>query len=171
MNKHFLTLTAVAALMLSSGAAMAKVSNATEKFIEKAVIGTQFEIESSQLALERSTNPDTRAFAKQIVDDHTKAAAELDKALVAGKIDAALKPGGLDRKHLKLLEELQKEDAKDFDEEYAEAQKKVHDDAVDLFEDYAKDGDNAALQTFASSMLPTLKAHEEKAKTLESKVD
>jgi putative membrane protein len=40
-------------------------------------------------------------------------------------------------------------------------QKAAHTDAVSLFETYAKDGDNAALKSFAAETLPTLNMHQD----------
>ena len=40
-------------------------------------------------------------------------------------------------------------------------QRDAHSDAVALFESYAKEGDNAALKTFAQETVPTLKMHKE----------
>lgn len=171
MKKTFLTLTTAIAMTLAAGTAMANVSKDTAKFVKEASLGSQFEIESSKLALDRSTNPEIRAFAQQMIDDHTAAAAGLEKAMADSKIDAAIKPAALDEKHVKILDELRNEDVKDFDEEYAEAQKKAHRKTVNLFEDYAKDGEDPALKSFATNTLATLKSHKDMAKTLESKVD
>jgi putative membrane protein len=40
-------------------------------------------------------------------------------------------------------------------------QRKAHADAVKLFESYARDGDNAALKTFAQRTVDTLKMHQQ----------
>jgi putative membrane protein len=43
----------------------------------------------------------------------------------------------------------------------------AHKDAVDLFERYAKGGDNAALKAWADKTLPALRHHLEMAQNLE----
>ncbi|MGT2466424.1 DUF4142 domain-containing protein [Mesorhizobium atlanticum] len=47
-------------------------------------------------------------------------------------------------------------------------QQDAHADAVKLFQDYAADGDNADLKTFAQQTLPTLKMHQEMVEKIAS---
>jgi putative membrane protein len=47
----------------------------------------------------------------------------------------------------------------DFDKTYADQQANAHKQAVNLFESYAKSGDNAAVKQFASKTLPVIKQH------------
>ena len=54
----------------------------------------------------------------------------------------------------------------DFDKTYAKQQVKAHERAVELFDDYAEEGDNAALKQFAANTLPTIKQHREQAEKL-----
>jgi putative membrane protein len=54
---------------------------------------------------------------------------------------------------------LKAKDGKDFDQAYDQAQLKGHQDAVALFEAYAKGGDNADLKKWAAATLPHLKQH------------
>src|SRR5690606_19029336 len=56
-------------------------------FIVKAANSGVFEIESSKIAVERSKNADVKAFAQQMIADHTKADQEL-KAIAQDKIPA-----------------------------------------------------------------------------------
>jgi len=55
----------------------------------------------------------------------------------------------------------------DFDKQYISDQQSVHKDAVDLFERYAKSGDNAGLKAWAGKILPALQHHKEIADKLE----
>jgi putative membrane protein len=48
---------------------------------------------------------------------------------------------------------------KDFDRGYDQTQLKAHQDAVVLFDAYAKDGDNAELKGWAFRTLPHLQEH------------
>lgn len=149
--------------------AHAETDKSTKDFVEKAAISGIFEVESSKLALQKSQNAEVKTFAQTMVDDHMKANNELKAAIDASKAGVAV-PTALDDKHAKLLKDLNKKSGKDFDKAYAEAQEDAHDDAVDLFEDYAKDGKNAELKAFAGKTLPTLEQHEEHADDLKDKV-
>jgi putative membrane protein len=51
--------------------------------VNKVAISDMFEIQSSQLALAKQADADTKPFAEKMVQDHQKASSEL-KALVDG---------------------------------------------------------------------------------------
>ena len=165
--------TALPLAVLSLLALPAQAEDAAKKnknFIEKAAIGGMFEVETSNIALTRSTNPDVKAFAQEMVADHTKAGDGLKEAVKASGIDVAVPPI-LDEEHQKKVTALKDVDAKDFDEDYIEAQEDGHDKTIALFEDYAKDGENAVLKKFAADTLPTLKTHKEHVDTLDKAIN
>lgn len=141
-----------------------------KNFIEKAAIGGMFEVESSKIALTRSTNPEVKTFAQEMVTDHTKAGEALKEAVKASGVTVAVPPI-LDEEHQKKVTALKEADAKDFDEDYIEAQEDGHDKTIALFEDYAKDGENAVLKKFAADTLPTLKTHKEHVDTLDKAIN
>lgn len=142
-----------------------------EEFAAKAAISGKFEIDSSKVALERSNSEDVKAFAQKMIDDHMKASEELKAAAAEAKLSPTALPDELDEKHLKIVNDLKAAKAEDFDNDYLEAQEEAHDDAVDLFEDFAKDGEAGPLKEFAQKTLSTLKAHEHEAEKLEEKHD
>jgi len=159
-------LVATAMTILGAGAAMA---TDTDDFVKKAAIANMYEIETSKVALNRSTSADVKAFAQQMIDDHTKVGADFKAAATTGGIAGAAIPAALDEKHAKKLAKLNEEDAGDFDDEYLDEQEEAHEEAIKLFKDYADDGDNASLKTFAANTLPSLQQHREKVETLDEK--
>lgn len=126
----------------------------------QASIGGMFEIESSNLALQRSKNPRLRQFAQMMVSDHQKAAARLKQAHPHGVA------GELDDTHAQIMDRLKAADAETFDALYVAEQTVAHQQAVTLFEGYASGGDNRALRAYASETLPTLRAHLDAVKKL-----
>jgi putative membrane protein len=48
-------------------------------------------------------------------------------------------------------------------------QQKAHDEAVMLFSDYAQDGKDKSLKSFAKETLPTLKMHKQKISAIAKK--
>jgi len=126
-----------------------------QSFVDKAVVGGMFEVESSQLALKTSKDPDVKKFADTMVSDHGKANAELEALAKEQKLTV---PTKLDKKHTEMLDSLQKAGA-GFDAPYIKAQLEGHVTTVNMFEQYAENGDNEALQTFAVKTLPTLRMH------------
>lgn len=153
-----------------ASASSAKESRETEKFVKTAPVANEFEIESSKLALTKSTNDKVKSFAQQMVDDHTKAGQDFQTALSSSSVDKSQVPTALDKKHQKIMDKLNKADAKDFDKDYIDAQTSAHKDAVSLFSDYSKKGDDQSLKAFATQTLPTLQHHKDMVKQLKSEV-
>lgn len=146
-----------------------RASISTDSFIQSATIGNQFEISSSRLALQKSQNEDIKPFAQQMVNDHTQAANDM-KTVIAS--EGATQPSqptiALDHEHQKMVDKLNKLSSVEFDKQYVKMQVKAHNDAVSLFRDYAKNGDNASLKSFAAQTLPTLKEHQQHIKEIAS---
>jgi putative membrane protein len=126
-------------------------------FIQQAAESNQFEIQSSQLALQKSKNAELKKFAQRMIDDHTKIADEL-KALLA-KANIPVPEIQLGPQDQALLAKLKNEKEAAFDRTYVMDQRKGHIQAVNLVEAYAKNGEIPALKQFASKILPTLKEH------------
>jgi putative membrane protein len=143
-------------------AAQAFAQTSTQDFVTKVSVSDMFEIQSSKLAVQKG-NENVRAFARQMITDHTKTSSEL-KGMV-GKAKAKL-PSGLDAEHQKMLDQLQKLAGDQFSQTYAGMQVQAHEEAVKLFESYASGGDDAQLKAWAAKTLPALKEHLQHAKAL-----
>lgn len=143
------------AMVLNSAQAMG--AHSASEFVRKAALGNEFEIESSKIALQKSQDDNIRNFAQQMIDDHSKAADDLTAA--TSNADMATPNTRLDRKHQAMLDRLNSKSGADFDRLYIRTQFKAHDEAVDLFKNYSKQGDNQVIQNFASNTLPTLEEH------------
>ncbi len=139
---------------------------AAQDFVNKVAISDMFEIQSSQLALSKQADADTKPFAEKMVQDHQKTSNELKALVDGGKVKAKL-PTALDAEHQKMLDDLKAKNGKDFDQSYDQVQLKAHRDAVALFEAYAKGGDNAELKGWAGQTLPHLKEHLSMAEKLQ----
>ena len=140
-------------------ATVASAATPTAKdFVKKVSYANQFEIQSSQLALDKSKNDDIDKFAQRMVDDHTEAAGNLDTALESSKLKVQPEDD-VDVKHKLLLGKLDVESGATFDRDYIGMQLKAHKEAVALFADYAANGKDPALKQFAADTLPTLKSH------------
>jgi putative membrane protein len=129
-----------------------------QEFVNKVAISDMFEIESSQLALSKEPDRDTKPFAERMVADHQKTSSELKSLVDGGKVKATL-PRALDSEHQGMLDELKGKSGKDFDQSYDQTQVKAHQDAVVLFEAYSRAGDDAELKRWAAKTLPNLKQH------------
>jgi putative membrane protein len=100
-----------------------------------------------------------------MVKDHQQTSAELKSLIDGGKVHATL-PKALDAEHQKLLDALKATQGKQFDEAYDLMQVEAHEKAVALVEEYARDGDNPDLKSWAMKTLPHLQEHLAMAKRL-----
>ncbi len=137
----------------------------TEDFVKQVAISDMFEIESSKLAEQKAAAAPVKTFAGQMVKDHTKTSTELKGMVSGGKVKAEA-PGAMDSSHQSKLDKLKGLNGADFDKQYVSDQQSAHKDAVDLFERYAKGGDNAELKAWAGKTVPALKHHKEMADKL-----
>src|SRR6266550_9599628 len=131
---------------------------AAQDFVNKVAISDMFEIQSSQLALSKQPDKDTKPFAQKMVTDHQKTSKELKSLVDGGKVKATL-PSALDAEHRQMLDDLKTKNGKDFDKSYDQIQVKAHQDAVALFKAYATEGDDPELKRWAAKTLPNLERH------------
>lgn len=141
-------------------------ADSNNAFVSEAIGAGMAEIQTSQLALEKTQSPQVKAFAQQMIKDHTKANQHLlDLAKQHGfsvPDDAALTS-----KARKMM--LQVQDGASFDAAYATHQVDAHEQAVRLFDEESRStSDPDDLRTFAKSTLATLKHHLEMAKQLQN---
>src|SRR5712675_1761444 len=92
------------ACALCAAPAMAQTRASTNDFATKVAISDMMEIQSSQLALDRQPNADTKPFAQRMITDHQQTSKELKALVEGGKVKAPL-PTGLDAEHQKKLDE------------------------------------------------------------------
>ncbi|MBN3820474.1 DUF4142 domain-containing protein [Paraburkholderia sp. Se-20369] len=136
------------------------------EFVDKAGIVGKTEMQASQLALEKSTSPDVRAFAKRMLDDHGR---------VIGRLRGLGARKGLPVQTVQIVnpdvEALRRRSGRDFDLAYiAMAGPDAHRGAVQLFEDEARNGRDPDLRAFASDTLPVLRQHWVAAEALARKL-
>ena len=138
---------------------------AAPDFVQKAAVSDMFEVESSKVALKRSTNSEVKAFARMMIKAHTQTTADL-KAAIAKSGQTLLPPSTLPDDKAKALQDLKDADAKDFDKKFMDAQVDGHQAALDLMARYAKDGDVADIKDFAGKTAPAVQEHLDKAKAI-----
>lgn len=141
------------------------VSPSTQDFVTQAAVGGMFEIQSSQLALERG-DEQTKMFAQTMITDHQKLAEQL-KSFVDSSGGKLMLPTALDEDHKEMVDELAKLSGPGLLDEYHDDQEDAHEDAVSLFERYADGGDDPALKRWASEALPILEHHLQMAEKLD----
>jgi putative membrane protein len=158
-----------AAILISGTAAGAADQPAVpalgaKDYVTKAAIGDLFEIESSNLALNKSKDKAVQDFAQMMVRDHTDSSNKI-KAAVAGNADLA-PPSKLDPQHETMLKQLKDADAQAFDNLYVQMQTAGHSDALTLHQTYAASGDNQALRKVAADIVPVVQMHMKHLETM-----
>ena len=151
---------------LSATGSRAEALTAAE-FARMAAMSDMFEMESSRLVEQRSQNAQVKQFAQMMIRDHQKTTTELKGMLPQLQgVSAAQMPTSLDQQHQALLQQLQGAQGAQFDRVYVQQQVQAHQQAVDLFGNYARAGDNAQLKQWASQTLPALQQHLQQAQQL-----
>jgi len=132
-------------------------------FAREAAYAGNAEIALGHLAEGRAASHDVRAFARQMVADHTAVANRL-KAIA--RREHMRLPAGLDPTDQQTRVALTNDEGAAFDRAYIESQIEAHERAVELFEDEAREGPDPAIKQFAADALPTLQHHLAMARTL-----
>ena len=160
--------TAQSATSTGSTGTVSNLSAADKDFVMKAAQGGMAEVQLGQTAQSKATDPDdVQAFAKKMVDDHSKANDEL-KQLATTK-GLAL-PADLDAEHKKVVDEISAKSGKGFDKAYMSAMVNDHEKTVKLLQKESTSAQDADLKSWASKTLPTVEEHLNMAKQTAKKI-
>lgn len=142
----------------------APVDKASSDFAVEAANGGLMEVELGKIAQEKGTSQRVKDFGAMMVRDHGKANDEL-KALATSK-NITL-PDSVGAEHRDHIMDMSKKTGKDFDKAYIDMMVSDHKEDIDKFQKASTDLTDPDLKTFASSTLPTLKAHQDSAKAIQ----
>jgi putative membrane protein len=169
-----------AALLLVSASAFAQsagektginstlgISPSTADFVKEVAMSDMTEIAASKIGQERG-NAEEKAFARQMITDHTKTSSELKQLVSSGDVKAEI-PSALDSSSQSKVDKLKNAKPENFSSDFDSMQVSAHKDAVSLFERYAKGGDNPKLKDWAAKTAPHLRHHLEMAQGLGKK--
>jgi len=132
-------------------------------FINQATAAGLTEIRAADLALKRNLTPQEKAFANEIIEDHTKANKELAKI---AKTLSVPTPDDISSDEQGKLVKMSNVPDKDFNQSYLDNQIDCHKKAIDLFESEKSSTMNADLKQYIVTTLPHLKMHYDTAKQL-----
>jgi putative membrane protein len=154
-----------------SGPQMAQQSHAlppiTEKeFLSSIVREGLSEIQLAKLALERSTNNDVRAFAENIIKDHTEA----NDSVMAIAKDLGIELPRTDARHSRKYTKLKIVDSGRFDKDYIDAMVEDHNDTVSELQDRKGQAMKPEIQAWLARTGPVLEKHLLMAQELQAKL-
>jgi putative membrane protein len=141
---------------------------AATEFTTKAAADAMMEVRLGEIAREKAQAPEVKDFAAMMVTDHTKASDEL-KALAQSKNITV--PAELPDDKRQIVDRLSTLSGREFDREYMQAMVDDHQKAVEMFQDASNAADlDQELRTFASSTLPKLQEHLQRAEAIAQKL-
>jgi putative membrane protein len=138
-----------------------------QQFVMKVSASDLAEINLGRVAARQASDPAVRQFAQRLVDDHTKASAELIRIANKRSLPAART---MDAQHRQLQDRLLNLKGADFDRAFLNQMVDDHKKAVTLFEAESKTAKDADLKAFAAKALPHLKEHLKMAQDLAAKL-
>ena len=151
----------------ASGNSMAQstLSETERNFMRDAAQAGHAELQASQLALTRATDPAVKEFAQQVIDDHTQANAQLQQIAQAKGMTLPTEASSMHRSKLKSLES--KEGSR-FDHQYIEDFGiQAHRRTVEQFRKEAQNGQDTDVKSFAQQTLPALEKHLQHAMSMQ----
>lgn len=160
---------AIAAMLGAMAAQAESLAKSDQAMLKQMAQANIAEIEAGKLALQKSQNNDVKAFAQQMIDDHTKG---LQAVQAVAQNKGVTLPTEPDAKHKAMAKKLDKLSGDAFDRAYAEDagvadHKKVH-AYVQKVQSDAKDADVKAL---AAKLEPTIAQHLSHVETLHASLD
>ncbi len=110
------------------------------------------------MALAQSKSPETKKAAQKILSDGMKERQDMIAAIQKATSDMHFDQSW-DDKYKQMLADLKSApEGKAFDAKYTQLQGAVSDQSASLFSEYAANGTDTAVKTFAAATLPTIQA-------------
>jgi putative membrane protein len=157
----------LSALALGVQAQTEKDTDPDRTFIETALIGNMYEIESGKIAAQTAANPEVKSFGQKMVEDHGKAQDELKQIAQAKGIPV---PTSLDKKNKDKLDEVSKEQGEDFDKAYMKMMVKDHKKDISDYQEEADKGKDPEIKSYAAETVGILKGHLKMAQEINGKL-
>jgi putative membrane protein len=131
-------------------------SPADLEFVKSALQGSMAEVQTAQLALQKSTNDQVKQFAQRMITDHTKLIAQMKP--VAMQLGVKI-PSGPDKKQKAMMAKLQALSGSDFDTAYVKAMLKDHKTDDSEFKMEIANAQSPAVKDAAKQGDPVIESH------------
>jgi putative membrane protein len=142
------------------------MNDTDEAFVEKAALSNMTEIKFAQSASTKATDSLVKAFAMDMVNEHTTAQTELQA--IANDYSDVTWPQDMDTQHQALLSQLDSMSGSSFDSMYITSQVTDHQAAVMLFQTETSSGTVDKVKDYANKYLPHIQAHLDRADSLQT---
>lgn len=161
------TSTATATTTAAGGGTITNMTPEDKTFVTEAGIGGLAEVQMGNLALNKASSADVKAFGQRMVTDHSKANAELAQLATAKGLALATE---LDGEHKSALEHLTSLSGAEFDKAYMQHMVQDHQKDVQAFQNSSTMATDADVKAFAAKTLPILQQHLQLAQQVAGKV-
>jgi putative membrane protein len=165
MKLHTCSLRTTGLALLLSMASVSAFAASPATFVDTASAKGLAEIQTSQLAMDKSQSEDVKSFAQMMITDHTDANQKLAAIAANLNLKTASEAEMMDKAKKMIL---QYRDGS-FDKAYTTNQVKAHEQTIQLFQDEIKTSQTPELTAFAKDTLPKLQDHLKMAKQLQAK--
>ncbi len=142
-------------------------ANLVSAYVPNAAMGDMYEIQASDIALQRSQNAGVKALATMIRADHAAASEQFKAKAPTAAPDVAL-PTALDERRQGLIDNLRSASAADFDRVFLDQQIAAHQEALTLHRGFSDNADAPALAEHARMVVPKIEGHLRKAEQLKA---
>ncbi len=151
----------------SSTSKKPNLSSAEQHFINNAASGGLAEVQLGQLAAQKASDSQVKAFGQRMVDDHTKANNELTSLASSKGMTPPTSPKATDQA---MKDKLSGLSGQQFDKQYMDAMVTDHTHDVSEFQKMANGAKDPELKAFAAKTLPTLQDHLKQAQDVQKKL-
>ncbi len=133
-------------------------------YVKMAGASDLFEIQSSQMALSKAQRPETRQYAQMLIQHHTQTTQATMAAARASGMNPP--PPMLMPMQQRMMDELRRASAANFDRVYMTQQVPAHEMALALHTNYSQRGDTPALRQTAATAVPLVQQHLDQARRM-----
>lgn len=139
-----------------------KISTADERLMMQLAQVNIAEINAGKLAEQKSSNDQVKAFAKKLVDDHTKALDDLKQLAMSKGVNLPSEPN---RQQQAMENKLSALSGEKFDNQYVDQSgSRAHKETHRLLQRVRSKASDADLKAYANKIMPTIESHQQLAK-------
>lgn len=151
----------------ATGGTSSTVLPADKEWVSKAGMAGMAEVQMGNLAMQKATSADVKAFAQRMVTDHSKANEELQQLATAKGLTL---PAQLDSEHQGGLDHLSGLSGAAFDKAYMQHMVDDHEKAASLFQNGSASAEDPDIRAYAAKTLPIIQEHARLAQEVSGKV-
>lgn len=165
MNDKTLRIAAACVAMLAATASYAQdLSKGDQRILKELAQANMAEVAAGTIALQKATRQDVKAFAQQMVDDHTRGLQAVQEVAQSKNVTLPAEP---DARHKKMAARLGKLSGEAFDQAYlANAGLSDHKAAMQKVVAAQKKASDPDVKALAAKLQPTIDEHLQKVQVL-----